>query len=74
MIACPLCSAKTTVIETRGARRRRVCTATGCTGKVTTVEISVSLAPGSAIGDNVLVPARQLSRLRKVLDEIGGAA
>ena len=45
MIACPLCGAKTRVLETRAtaasARRRRGCLADGCTGKVTTIEVVV---------------------------------
>lgn len=47
MILCPLCGAKTRVLETRvtatagGARRRRGCTAGECAGKVTTIEVVV---------------------------------
>lgn len=45
MIACPLCGAKTRVLETRAtaasARRRRGCSASGCAGKVTTIEVVV---------------------------------
>lgn len=45
MIRCPLCGAKTRVLETRAtaacARRRRGCRIVGCDGKLTTVEIAV---------------------------------
>ena len=45
MIACPLCGAKTRVLETRAtaasARRRRGCSVSGCVGKVTTIEVVV---------------------------------
>jgi len=82
MIACPICGAKTTVVETRisqtSARRRRRCTSiSGCPGKVSTIEMVVpdgrfSTRP-SIIGDgSVLVPARMIERLKEILEAICG--
>lgn len=39
MIPCPICTAPTRVRETRGNRRSRRCTALGCEGAITTVEL-----------------------------------
>lgn len=79
MIACPICGARTAVVETRltgtSARRRRRCTAAACDGKVTTVEVVVSVTQGAsalAEGNNVLVPVRQLKKLRKLVAALGG--
>ena len=56
MIACPLCSGPTEVVETRsvgaGTRRRRRCAKIGlCPGRVTTLEIATEtrLRPGEAL-------------------------
>lgn len=77
MIACPLCSAKTRVLETRvtakSARRRRGCTATGCTGKVTTVEVVVPEGRVSALGaGSLVVSARLIAKLREIAAAIEG--
>lgn len=76
MIACPVCGARTAVVETRAvgvsARRRRRCTVAGCDGKVTTVEVVVSAARNFADGDVVHVPARQIEHLKKIVAALGG--
>jgi hypothetical protein len=77
MIPCPLCGSKTRVLETRvtttSARRRRGCTVAECSGKVTTVEIVVSGANASALSKgSLLVPARQIARLRELVTAIEG--
>ena len=59
MIACPICGAKTRVFETRGAsatnvRRRRGCTARGCSGKVTTLEVAVPNGRAVALGRKIV--------------------
>lgn len=78
MIVCPTCGARTTVEETRsvgaGTRRRRRCLAPGCDGKVTTVEIVVSAARDFVGGDIVYVPSRHITRLKKIVEDIGGGA
>jgi hypothetical protein len=78
MIACPLCGAKTFVVETRasssGTRRRRDCTVSGCKGKVTTVEVVIPegrilwLAKGF-----VLVSGRKLAELKKIIAALEGS-
>ncbi len=78
MIACPVCGAKTGVVETRAigvsVRRRRTCTVVGCDGKVTTVEVVVSAAREFADGRVMYVPTRQFERLKKIVADIGGVA
>lgn len=75
MIACPVCSAKTAVMETRAigvsVRRRRYCTTAGCNGKVTTVEVAVTAPRDFADGDVIQVPMRQITRLKKLVASIG---
>lgn len=79
MIPCPLCGGKTRVLETRvtgptSARRRRGCTVVRCVGKVTTVEIVVAEGRASALAKgSVLVPSRQLARLREIVAAIEGS-
>jgi transcriptional regulator NrdR family protein len=72
-IRCPRCGADTHVADTRaydrGVRRRRHCTAVGCDGRVTTVEIAV---PSRKIYDGRdlrLVQADALRKARALLDE-----
>lgn len=79
MIACPLCGAKTRVLETRvtatSARRRRSCSVGGCSGKVTTVEIVVSDGRASALAQgSLVVSARQIAKLREIVASIEGGA
>lgn len=79
MISCPLCGAKTRVLETRvtatSARRRRRCLSTGCSGKVTTVEVVVSEGGASALATgSLVVSARQIAKLRKIVAAIEGSA
>jgi len=76
MIACPICGGRTSVVETRttgaGTRRRRICMAAGCTGKVTTIEVVVSGGGdgGPSVG-TVMASARHIGQLRKVAAAIG---
>ena len=75
MILCPTCGAKTRVAETRvtdrSARRRRVCTAPSCAGKLTTVEIVVpSGSPFTIATGTLLVSARHIARLRALAAKI----
>ena len=75
MIRCPLCRTKTRVLETRGTatsvRRRRACSSARCDGKVTTVEVVTrDCRPSSLAGGAVLVPARQLAKLRQAAASI----
>jgi transcriptional regulator NrdR family protein len=76
MIACPICGAKTRVVETRvtgtSTRRRRRCWVTSCTGKVTTVERVVRDDKGSAMSERrtAKLRARQIATLRKSVDAI----
>jgi transcriptional regulator NrdR family protein len=77
MIACPRCGAKTRVLETRvtatSARRRRGCTASGCSGKVTTVEVVVPEGRASALATgSIVVSARQIAKLRELVAAIEG--
>lgn len=79
MIPCPLCGAKTRVLETRvtskSARRRRGCSVGGCSGKVTTVEIAVPEGRASAFASgSLVVSARQIARLRELVAVIEGSA
>jgi len=75
MILCPLCGAKTRVLETRvtatSARRRRGCTTAGCSGKVTTVEVVVREGRRSPLTKgSVVVPASQIAKLRALVAAI----
>lgn len=77
MIPCPLCGAKTRVLETRvtatSTRRRRGCSVIRCLGKVTTVEIVVPERGASALAQGcVVVPARQIAKLREIVAQIEG--
>ena len=78
MIACPICGAKTAVIETRAsrtsARRRRRCTSlTGCPGKLTTIEVVVPEGRLSMLGEgSVVVSAKLIARLRKIVAAFEG--
>lgn len=84
MILCPICGAKTRVVDTRvsraGARRRRRCSIVGCSGKATTVELVVSGRAALVLADgSALFSARQLKQLQKQLQKVvvalgGGAA
>ena len=79
MICCPLCGAKTRVLETRvtarSARRRRGCSADGCSGKVTTLEIVVPEGCASALASgSIVVSARQIAKLRELVAAIDGGA
>ena len=79
MICCPICGAKTRVLETRvtltSARRRRGCKDSGCSGKVTTVEIVVPEGRASAFAaGSLVVSARQIARLRELVAVIEGSA
>ena len=79
MIACPLCGAKTRVLETRvtatSARRRRGCSASGCSGKVTTIEVVVPEGRASALATgSIVVSARQIVKLRELVAAIEGGA
>lgn len=72
MILCPICGVKTRVTETRvsdkSARRRRVCSALDCVGKVTTIEIVVPEGCGPFLGKgSVIISGLQLKRLRKLV-------
>ena len=40
MIRCPRCGADTKVAETRGAKRRRICSSITCNARLTTKEVS----------------------------------
>lgn len=64
MILCPVCGAKTRVLETRAPRRRRGCRVTGCLGKVTTVEVAVPDGQALAFA----------ARLRDIVAQIEGGA
>lgn len=69
MIACPVCGSETRVTDTRVvnptcSRRRRVCTARTCPGKITTYEMPLSAESGRAMKDSVLVPKRDIEALR----------
>lgn len=73
MISCPICGAKTRVLETRVTRRRRGCTAAGCEGKVTTVEVIVPEGRVSELGSgSTIVSSRQIARLRDLVSRITG--
>ena len=77
MIRCPLCGAKTRVLETRvtetSARRRRGCAVIGCAGKVTTVEIVVCDGRASPLAKGcVVVPADLIAKLREILADLDG--
>lgn len=77
MIPCPLCGAKTRVVETRvtetSARRRRGCSVIGCAGKVTTVEIVVRDGRASPLAKGcVVVPASLVAKLREILADLDG--
>jgi len=80
MIACPVCGARTAVVETRvtgvGARRRRRCVVAACSGRVTTVEVVAHDARDARdlARGNVLVSARQLKKLREIVAAISGDA
>ena len=39
MIRCPQCGADTKVAETRGAKRRRICSSITCNARLTTKEV-----------------------------------
>jgi hypothetical protein len=75
MILCPICGAKTRVVETRvsqkSARRRRVCTVANCAGKLTTVEIVVPQgSPFTLAAGTLIVSARHIARLRALATQI----
>ena len=75
MILCPICGAKTRVAETRvtqkSARRRRLCSVTNCTGKLTTVEIVMPQgSPFTLATGTLLVSARHIARLRALAAKI----
>jgi hypothetical protein len=75
MILCPICGAKTRVSETRvsqkSARRRRVCTVTSCTGKLTTVEIVVPQgSPFTLAAGTLIVSARHIAHLHALAAQI----
>lgn len=77
MIACPRCGSKTRVLETRGTatsvRRRRGCSAKSCTGKATTIEVVVREGRPSLLAKGVVVvPSRQIAKLRVVVASIEG--
>ena len=77
MIACPHCGAKTRVLETRvtatSARRRRGCSASGCSGKVTTIEVIVPEGRASALATgSLVVSARLIAKLRSIVATIEG--
>ena len=79
MIPCPLCGAKTRVVETRvtgtSARRRRGCSVVACSGKVTTVEVVVPEGRASALASgSLVVSARQIAKLREIVAAIEGGA
>ena len=79
MIPCPLCGAKTRVLETRvtstSARRRRGCSIIGCSGKVTTVEVVVPEGRQSALASgSLVVSARLIAKLREIVAAIEGGA
>ncbi len=75
MIPCPICGAKTRVLETRAPRRRRGCTASDCAGKVTTVEVVVPESRSSALASgSFIVSARQIAKLRQIVATIEGGA
>lgn len=72
MILCPICGAKTHVLETRGTstsiRRRRGCVAKSCAGKVTTVEVVVSEGrPALLAKGAIVVSSRQIAKLRSIV-------
>ncbi len=76
MIACPICGGRTSVVETRttgaSTRRRRICMAAGCSGKVTTVEVVVPEGRPSMLGrGTVIASVRHIAQLRKVAAAIG---
>lgn len=77
MIACPRCGAKTRVLETRvtasSTRRRRGCTALGCAGKVTTVEVVVTEGRPALFTKGVVpVSSRTIVKLRELIASIDG--
>jgi transcriptional regulator NrdR family protein len=72
VILCPLCGAKTHVLETRGTatsvRRRRGCSAKGCAGKATTIEVVVREGHPSLLAKgSVIVSSRQIAKLREIV-------
>ncbi len=76
MIACPLCSGPTIVVETRavgdGARRRRKCAKETCAGRITTLEVIVTRR--HARGRGVLIPRRVLAQLQRLIAALGDSA
>lgn len=75
MIRCPICGAKTRVLETRVTRRRRGCTASACEGKITTVEVVVPEGRASELGSgSMIVSARQIAKLRDLVSRLTGGA
>lgn len=65
---CPNCSCQTTVIETRGSRRRRLCS--NCNTRYSTIEI-MSDGVDKLIERELLVKQalKELRRLTKLLEE-----
>ena len=79
MIACPICGAKTAVIETRAtrtsARRRRRCIVKSCAGRVTTIEVAVTEGQVSAIvKGGAVVALKHLTALQEVVAALVGGA
>ena len=77
MISCPICGAKTRVTETRmsdtSARRRRVCSAPECPGKVTTIEVVIPDGRGPFLGKgSVIISGLKLKKLRELVDALKG--
>lgn len=79
MIACPICGAKTAVIDTRAtrtsARRRRRCIVKSCEGRVTTIEVVVTDGQVSAIAKGgAVVALKYLTALQEVVAALVGGA
>jgi hypothetical protein len=79
MILCPICTAKTCVLETyataKRARHRRGRSALGFEEEITTVEVVIAGKHISALGaGNVVVSSRQIAKLRELNDQIAAGA
>lgn len=72
MIACPRCSSPTTVLETRGDRRRRACDALVCGHRFSTMELVC--ADGRRDDETVVISKQKLKTIVRLANAaLGGA-